>query len=157
MNNINFTGIQNIKICKKHYSENGLYLGLDNKLKQGAKDMTEVKLSAKLTNDEKGNDLDDYRRRLPNKNFFDPENSDTVELHLKRADMKEDMISQSTFNLNGKPLIIDNDKKLPILTFFARLTRESAQNPEMSEGKKEYLKLINESIHKEAVDFIENR
>ncbi len=127
-----------------------------SELKQGEKFYTELKISAKLTDDEKGNHLSDYLKRAP-KMFINEENPDTVELHLKRFDVPEDMVNQSTFKLNNKDLIVNDDKKLPLMTFLARLTRESSKNPELSENQQKYMKFANKSIQKETVDYIENR
>lgn len=153
---VSFKGINNIKIAKKQYKQLGTYQNLSNELKQGEKFYTELKISAKLTDDEKGNHLSDYLKRAP-KMFINEENPDTVELHLKRFDVPEDMVNQSTFKLNNKDLIVNDDKKLPLMTFLARLTRESSKNPELSENQQKYMKFANKSIQKETVDYIENR
>ena len=153
---VSFKGINNIKIAKKQYKQLGTYQNLSNELKQGEKFYTELKISAKLTDDEKGNHLSDYLKRAP-KMFVNEENPDTVELHLKRFDVPEDMVNQSTFKLNNKDLIVNDDKKLPLMTFLARLTRESSKNPELSENQQKYMKFANKSIQKETVDYIENR
>ncbi len=153
---INFKGINNVKIAKKQYKQFGTYQNLSNELKQGEKFYTELKISAKLTDDKKGNHLSDYLKRTPEM-FINKENPDTVEFHLKRFDIPEDMVQQSTFKLNNKDLVINDDKKLPMMTFLARLTRESSKNPELSENQQKCMKFANKSIHKETVDYIENR
>lgn len=153
---INFKGINNVKIAKKQYKQFGTYQNLSNELKQGEKFYTELKISAKLTDDKKGNHLSDYLKRTPEM-FINKENPDTVEFHLKRFDIPEDMVHQSTFKLNNKDLVVNDDKKLPLMTFLARLTRESSKNPELSENQQKCMKFANKSIHKETVDYIENR
>lgn len=153
---INFKGINNVKIAKKQYKQFGTYQNLSNELKQGEKFYTELKISAKLTDDKKGNHLSDYLKRTPEM-FINKENPDTVEFHLKRFDIPEDMVQQSTFKLNNKDLVVNDDKKLPLMTFLARLTRESSKNPELSENQQKCMKFANKSIHKETVDYIENR
>ena len=153
---LNFTGINNIKIGRKEYTAIGMYQKLDNTLARGEKNFTEIKISAKLTDDEKGKDLSDYLKRVPNR-FINTANPDTVELHVKRFDVPEEKVNQSSFTLNGKDLILDDDRKLPVMTFLARLTRENAKNPELSQNQQKYLKIANKSIHKEAVEYIETR
>ena len=153
---VSFKGINNIKIAKKQYKQLGTYQDLSNELKQGEKFYTELKISAKLTNDDKGKDFNDYLKRTPTV-FINKENPDTVEFHLKRFDVPEDQVNQSTFKLNNKDLVINDDKKLPLMTFLARLTRESSKNPELSENQQKYMKLANHSIQKETVNYIENR
>ena len=153
---LNFTGINNIKVGREEYTAIGMYQKLDNTLARGEKNFTEIKISAKLTDDEKGKDLSDYLKRVPNR-FVNTANPDTVELHVKRFDVPDEKINQSSFQLNGKDLILDSDRKLPIMTFLARLTRQSSQNPELSTNQRIYMKIANKSIHKESVDYIETR
>ena len=153
---INFKGINNIKIAKKQYKQFGTYKNLSNDLKHGEKIYTEVKISAQLTDDKKGNHLSDYLKRTPEM-FINKENPDTIELHLKRFDVPEDMVQQSTFKINNKDLVINDDKKLPLMTFLARFTREGINNPELSEKQQKFMKFTNMSIQKETVDYIENR
>ena len=153
---INFKGINNIKITKKQYKQFGAYKNLSHDIKQGEKNYTELKISAKLTDDKQGYHLSDYLKRTPEM-FINKDKPDTVELHVKRFDVPEDKVTQSSFILNDKDLIVDNNKKLPIMTFLARLTRESSKNSELSENQQKYLKFANNSIHKEAVDYIESK
>ncbi len=153
---VSFKGINNIKILKKQYKQFGTYQSLNNEYKQGEKFYTELKISAKLTDDAQGKDLSDYLKRTPAM-FINKDNPDTVEFHLKRFDVPEDKVKQSTFKLNNKDLIVNDDKKLPLMTFLARLTRESSKNPELSENQQRCMKFANKSIHKETVDYIENR
>lgn len=152
--NLNFTGINNIKIGKKQYEQTGIYQTLSKELARGEKQYTELKISAQLTDDERGNHLTDFKNRAP-KMFINPEKPDTIELHVKRFDVPEDYVSQSMFKLNGKNLVINDHRKLPLMTFLARFTRESSQNHDLSEGQRQCMKLANDSIHKEAVNYIE--
>ncbi len=153
---ISFTGINNIKISEKEYSAYGLYQKLNKQIGQGEKNFTEIKISAQLTDDKKGKDLSDYIKRTPNR-FINTNSPDSIELHVKRFDVPKEKVNQSSFTLNGKDLILDDDRKLPVMTFLARLTRENAKNPELSQNQQKYLKIANKSIHKEAVEYIETR
>ena len=154
--NISFKGINNIKIGKKEYSGIGFYQKNDNTLGCGKKDYTELLISAKLTDDERGNHLSDYLSRTPQM-YINKNEPDRVELHIKRFDVPQENLNQSFFKLNNKDLILDNDKKLPIMTFLARFTREGRKNPELSTNQKVYLKLANDSISKESLEYIEMR
>lgn len=154
--NISFTGINNIRIAKKEYSKIGLYQNLSLSLKEGKKNYTEIKISASLTNDEQGNDLTDYIKRLPYR-YINSQVPANVDFFVKRFDVPVEHVSQSHFKLNDKDLILDNDNKLPIMTFLARLTRECGNDPRYSSNQQKYLKLANDSIQTEAVNYIENR
>lgn len=150
---INFTGINNVKIGRKQYEQFGMYPNLSGELTRGKKLYTELKISAKLTDDEMGDHLSDYLKRTP-KQFINEQNPDSIELHVKRFDVPEDSVNQSMFSLNGKDLMI-NDKRLPLMTFLARFTRESSKNQELSENQRQCMKLANKSIHKETVEYID--
>ena len=153
---INFTGINNIKILKKNYDAFGTYKSVHNNLKQGNKQYTEMKISAKLTDDETGNHLSDYMKRTP-QYFINKERPDTIDFYIKRFDAEDEPVSQSMFKLNDKELIINSDKKLPLMTFLARFTRESGNNPKLSMKQQIYMKLANESIAKETTEYIETK
>ena len=154
--NVSFKGINNIKIAKKEYFSTGFYKKQNNTIGHGKKDYTELRISAKLTDDDKGNHLSDYFKKTPIK-YINQNEPDKIELHIKRFDVPEENISKSAFRLNNKDLILDNDKKLPIMTFLARFTREGRKNPELSTNQKIYLKLANDSISKETLEYIEIR
>lgn len=155
---VNFTGINNIKILKAQYERIGAYQTKDQglELKQGKKLYTEMKLSAKLTDDKAGNDLTDYMTRVPGR-FINKNEPDKIELHIKRFDVPEEKedTNLSLFKLNGKDLIINDNKKLPLMTFLARFTRESAKNPELSKAQQECMQLANKSIAKETMEYID--
>lgn len=151
----NFTGINNIKILKKNYDAFGTYKNMYGELQQGNKLYTEMKISAKLTNDQTGNHLTDYIRSTP-QYFVNKEQPDTIDLYIKRFDAEDGIVNQSLFKLNDKKLIINEDRKLPLMTFLARFTRESANNPELSTNQQKCMNLANKSIHKETVEYLEN-
>ena len=155
---VNFTGINNIKILKKQYSQVGAYPTIYNEIRRGEKQYTELKLSAKLTDDTNGNHLSDYLSRVPKK-FMNETEPDKIELYVKRFDVpSEDFETNSSmFKFNDKDLLINDDKKLPLMTFLARFTRESANNPALSKNQQECMQLANKSIAKETVEYIENK
>lgn len=152
--NISFKGINNLKLAKKEYSNLGFYQKSDNVITHGQKNYTELHIDATLTDDEKGSHLSDYLKKVPYE-FINQESPDTIHFNILKIDIPKDNLSYSFFKLNNKNLIIDNNKKLAIMTFLARLTRESSKNPEFSIKKRQYLNLANKSISKEAVEYIE--
>ncbi len=154
--NISFTGFCNVSIKKAEYSRFGSYQKLNNSIAQGEKKYTKIKINASLSDDEKGNDLSDYLNRVPNE-FVNKRDFKNIELLVTRFDIPNEGVSQSSFKLNNKDLILNSDKKLPVMTFLARLTRLCSRDSNYSINQRKYLKLANNSIHKETVDYIENR
>lgn len=155
---INFTGFNNIKIGKKQYEQFGAYCNHYGETTHGKKNYTELKFHTQLTNDNKGNDLQDFLNRAPKK-FINEQKPDKLDLHIKRFDIADadTPTNQTMFNVNGKDLILDSDKKLPLMTFLARFTRESAKNPELSENQQKCMKFANQSIQNEAVKYIDTK
>ncbi len=154
--NISFKGINNIKIGKKEYSQIGMYLKPDNSTAYGEKYYTELRITANLTDDKAGNHLSDYLKRAPGK-YVNAQAPDKIELNIKSYEVPEEGVRQSFLVLNNKEIIINDDRKLPLLTFLARFTREGAQNKELSENQKKYLRFANKTIHNEAINYIEVR
>ena len=154
--NVSFTGFNNIKIGKKQYEQFGAYSTAAGKILHDKKFYTELKITTHLTDDKNGSDLTDFFTRSPKK-FINPENSDKLELHIKRFDVPATNTKQTMFSLNGKEIVLDSDKKLPLMTFLARFTRESAQNPNLSENQQKCMKFANNSIHNETMNYIETR
>ena len=153
---INFTGFNNIKIGKKQYEQFGLYCNHNGEILHGKKKYTELKFNTQLTNDPKGNDLEDFLNRTPKK-FINEQNPDKLDLRIKRFDIEDSDIdiNQTMLSVNGKELVLDSDKKLPLMTFLARFTRESAKNPELSENQQKCMKFANQSISNEAMNYID--
>ena len=154
--NVSFTGFNNIKIGKKQYEQFGAYSTITGEILHDKKLYTELKITTCLTDDKNGNDLTDFFTRVPKK-FINTENPDKLELHVKRFDVPSTKTKQTMFSLNGKEIILDSDKKLPLMTFLARFTKESAQNPNLSENQQKCMKLANKSIHNETMNYIETR
>ena len=127
---INFTGFNNIKIGKKQYEQFGAYCNHNGEILHGKKKYTELKFNTQLTNDQKGNDLDDFLNRTPKK-FINEQNPDKLDLRIKRFDIEDSDIdiNQTMFNVNGKDLILDSDKKTTFddfsSTFYKRKCKES--------------------------------
>ena len=85
---INFTGFNNIKIGKKQYEQFGSYCNHNGEILRGKKKYTELKFNTQLTNDQKGNDLDDFLKRAPKK-FINEQNPDKLDLRIKRFDIED--------------------------------------------------------------------
>ena len=153
---ISFKGINNIKIEKKEYSKTGFYQRLNKNIGYGKKDYTELRITANLTDDKKGDHLRDYLKRTPAE-FINKSEPDKIELHLLNLDIPDDNVNLSFFRFNNKNLILVDDCLLPLMTFLARFTREGGQNPDLSENQRKYLNLANNAISKEAMEYIDLR
>lgn len=162
--NIAFTGINNLHIGKKQYSKIGSYIDHDKKIKQGENNYTIIKISADLTDDQKGKDLTDFKNTLAKcktyyqKNCINPKNPNHIDLIVTKKETKtsKGKLDISLFQLNDQEILIHEREILPLLTFLAKFTRKIASSETTSEGQKYYANLANQSIHTEAVNFIEN-
>ena len=162
--NVSFTGINNIYIGKKKYSKFGTYLGIDNEIRQGNKLYTEIKLKCNLTNDKYGNDLDDFQKTLSRcrpcykYNCIDKNNPNKFELHLKRSDVKDDVlaISHSNFDVNNYEIMLDEKQILPLIDYIAKITKKLSKSKNLTDNQKQVMDFVNKSIAKEAEEFIEN-
>ena len=123
---ISFNGIKNITaIYKPQNEKNGIFT-----------------LSMQLTNDENGNDLDEYRNILkkhPNSNkFAHPYDNRFINLNLIKDDSdgiyeKDTYINEYRWEINPGPEDQEhkiNDKILPMFTFINKLTQKIYNTPE---------------------------
>ena len=164
MNNVSFTGINNVKIFTRQRSQIGSYPDVNGKIKQGEKLYTEIKLHCNLTNDKNGNDLDDFYDTISKSrpcyqfNCIKKENPNGFNLDLKRIDVKDNLmkITKSFFQINDYDIMFDERKILPLAGFIAKITKKLSKSPELSEEQQKIMKFANQSIAKEAEDFIEN-
>lgn len=164
MNNISFTGIQNLYIGKKNYSNYGSYLSLDGNLKQGKKDYTDVLIKCKLTDDKYGNHLSEFYETLSKSrpcyhvNCINNKAPDEFILRMKHFNVKDDPIdvNNSIFFINDYQIMLDERQVLSLYTFMAKITRLIANAKGPSENQKQYAKLVNHAIHNEAMNYIDN-
>ena len=173
MDRISFTGINNIKIYKKTYEQFGSYLPANYAYKKGEiqdvmsygkKKYNEIIINCDLTDDTFGADLTMFREALKNSqlqyefNCVDKSNPNYISLFLKRFDVRDEIghTSNSEFKINGCPILLNDRGVLPIYSFIARLTRKISEMQELSEPQRKCANFVNKSVHKEAVEFIEN-
>lgn len=164
MNEISFTGIYNIKIKKHSESRFGSYLSPNAVLKQGEKRYRNVILECDITDDSLGKDYTEYVKSLrkcsPKYEFncIKSQNPNHIKLRMDRFDVKDDLgrVTESAFKINDFDIPLNSRETLPIYTFMAALTRNIQNLKGMTEEQIKYLRFINKSIHKKAVDFIEN-
>jgi len=163
-NNITFTGIKNLYTEKKIYSKFGSYVTNYGDVKQGDKNYKDLLIRCKLTDDSNGKDYTEFWDALHNSsNSYQArcvmQNcKDELTFYVNRCEVKDDVIkvSNSNFTLNGIGIAPNDREVLPLFTYLAKLTRKLATLPENSPEKKELFKVANNSIHEEAVKFIDN-
>jgi len=164
MNNISFTGIQNLYVGKRNYSKYGSYLSLDGNVKQGNKDFTEVLIKCKLTDDKYGNHLSEFNEVLSKSrpcyhvNCINKKAPDEIKLLMKHFNVQDDPIdvNNSEFFINDYQIMLDEKQVLPLFSFMAKITRLITNAKGPTENQKQYAKFVNNAVHNEAMNYIEN-
>lgn len=167
MNEISFTGIHNIKIKKQLDTRFGSYLSPDGLIKQGEKHYRNVIVECDLSDDTSGRDFAQYvdalRKSGPKYEYSciqyqNKEKIPHVKLRMDRFDVQDEFgrVTEATFKINDYDIPLNNRETLPIYTFMAALTKKLQTVKEITEEQCKYLKLVNSSIQKKAVYFIEN-
>ena len=163
-NNVTFTGINNLYTGRKLYSQIGSYITENGNVKQGNKNYKEILIKCKLTDDKNGKDFTEFWDSLGESSrsyqarCLMETSKDSLEFKIRRCEVDDDTtpISNSTFNLNKIAIAANERSILPLFTFLAKLTKKLSKNPEYSPEKINLLKTANQSIHEEAMKFIEN-
>lgn len=164
MNNVSFTGINNIKmgIGKNIVKEFGSYPSITGEIKQGEKQYRDYKLCFNLKNDSSKADFDDFldsmaRSQIGFRTNYFPGEPNKIELLMRRYEVEDDIkdTSYSLFKLNGEPIPITSRAVLSLYTKLAELTRRIIKSPNISNKQKELAQLYNQSIAQEAERFIE--
>lgn len=163
-NKITFTGITNLSVARRLSNKFGTYITSAGDVKQGDKAYAEFRIKFKLTDDESGQDLTDYKNALSkcNKSFqakcLGQNLTDEFVFSVKRCSVMDDAekISNSNFMFNNIGLLPNERSILPLFSYLAKLTRKMASLPDISEAKKDIFKQTNQSIQEEAVKYIEN-
>ena len=160
---ISFTGIENIKILQKTSKKFGSYLSYNNEIKQGNKIQSEIHIHCDLTNDANGNDVNDFYDAIKRSGgdyalyCINPKSPKHIELCTKGFRVQDDIVktSNAQFKINGKDIMLTNDKVLALYTFMAKLTRKITQKPEMSERQKYFAQLVNDFVDAEAREYLD--
>lgn len=159
---ITFTGINNIRLKRNTFRRNGLFEGNDGIIKEGEKNFTCSTINAKLTNDEKGNDLSDFKKAI---NSADPiyqancinlENPDRFKFEVKSSIAKDvnGIYSKSMFVLNDQYIFINSRQNLKLFEFLAKFTKKLEQQ-QADECEKSILREIGDSITQSVTKFLE--
>lgn len=162
-NNVSFTGINNLFIGKNISQKFGTYITSSGVPKLGNKNYTIMKIKCNLTDDAAGKDLTEFREALERCKCFQADavldtDIGTLNFITKRCDVKDNCehVSNSNFFINGVQVAANERKILPLFTYLAALTRKLKTHPVMNDAKDVYVNLTNESIHEEAMKFIDN-
>lgn len=157
---INFTGITNLQISKSRAPKTvyGLYPSVTGELKQGEKVAREYRLRFNLS----GKDFDDFFMAMSksekglNSNYFknDP---NKFELLMTRYDIDDDIAKTSfnVFRINNENVTLTQRCGLALYEHLAHLTRRFIEDFNLSDKQRNLMKFINQSIHDDAVEFIE--
>ena len=171
---INFTGIKNINLAEAKYRDFGVYLNRMNEVTQGERYNKIVSLTADLDDTvmsgediyqknyrphmrhyldalQKLNDFEKFKNILGS----DPKKMNIV---MMRQYVPDNLgsVSNAVFTINGQSIPLTNRNVLPLYTFMARVTRDILKLVELPERARKSIKLMNNSISKEAAEFIEN-
>lgn len=163
-NNVTFTGINNLYTGRKLYSQIGSYITENGNVKQGNKNYKEILIKCNLTDDKNGKDFTEFWNALSrSSNSYQArclmQNSkDSIRFKVKRCEVEDPTgeVTNSNFELNGVNILLNDRAILPLFTYLAKLTRNLAKISEKSTEKANLLKTANQSIHEEAMKFIEN-
>ena len=172
---VNFTGIKNIDIRALRTPGYGVYLNNAGHLEQGEKYYTVVNLKADLDGTPiKGEDVfsKDYKSHITQyleslqklKHFVlaqkilqmdNPGQIDLIMKHYKAPDNLGE-VNQSTFILNGQEIPIVHRNVLPLYSCLGRITRDILKYFDLGAETRKSVQLMNNSITKNAEEFIEN-
>lgn len=160
---VTFTGINNLYIGKKAYNEIGSYLTRNGNIKEGEKTCLDVLIKCDLTDSKSGTHLSDFQNALKKissysqVDYINPEKPTHIELlaqHVK-VDNDKEACPFTVFKINGTEVVLDDPKILPLYTYMAKLTREIAAIPKVSNSQQAYAKAVNRFVQDEAVYYID--
>lgn len=172
---INFTGIKNLSIKTCKADGYGFYLNNAHQIEQGDKFYTIVSLKADLDGTiMKGEDenvpnfkshiiqyfeaLQKLRHFVMAQKILGVDNQGQIEIIMKHFLAPDSLgdINQASFILNGQDIPLVHRNVLPLYSFMARVTRDVLKFFELGQNTKQSVQLMNDSITKEAEEFIEN-
>lgn len=172
---INFTGIKNLDIKTFKADGYGFYLNNANHIEQGDKFYTLVSLKADLDGTLiKGENPDAPGYQPHITQFFEAlqklrhfvlaqkilwvDEQGNIEIIMKHFHAPDNLgdVDQATFMLNGQDIPLVHRNVLPLYSFMARVTRDVLKHFDLHPETRESVQLMNNSISKEASEFIEN-
>lgn len=159
---VSFTGINNVKILKKKpYLQS--YVDMDNAVPLVKKN-EEIKLRFTMTNDAKGNDIDEFNnavsKGLALKSEKVPADKGPVDMSIliKRSTFPQEEFkpAENQFIVNETVVPLNKVEDLGMFTYLAKLTREmGVKQPDLTPVQKESIEEINGFVADEAIKFIE--
>ncbi len=173
--NISFTGINNLKIKALKFDTYGSYLNNTSEIVQGDKYYTLVSIKADLDGTIMQGENTNQAEFVPHiTQYFESlrklkhfvlaqrilklDAPGEIELIMKHFNAPDNLgnVDMATFNLNGEDIPLLHRNVLPLYSFLARFTKDILKCIELPEGARKYVKLVNDSISREAEEFIEN-
>ena len=164
---VSFKGINNVYVekSKKEDKRFGSYVDSAGNIKQGEKSYSTIKIKCDLTDDENGNDYTKFKDTLSRSRYsyeaqcINPKNPHHIELEVNRCEVEDDIegiVANSQFKLNNTDIQLTERQDLPMYTFMAYLTRNICNTPGISHAKSNCVNKVNDSVHTEAMNFIDN-
>lgn len=161
---VSFTGINNLYVGKKAYSKIGSFISPTGGIKQGNIENFDVMIKCDVTDDENGKHLSDFYSAVKKCNqqvqqyFINSKKPNHIELLTQKIHINDEPapVSFSVLKLNGGEAVIENRDILGLYTYLAKLTRDIVSMDTTSRAQKQCVKSVNESIHNEAIDYIDN-
>lgn len=171
---INFTGIKNLDIRTFKAEGYGFYLNNANHLEQGEKYYTIVSLKADIDGTPmKGENINSENFKSHITQYFEAlqklkhfvlaqkimsiEDQGEIEIIMKHFHAPDNLgnVNQASFILNGQQVPLVHRNVLPLYSFMARLTKDILKFFNLSPKTRESVQLMNDSIAREAAEFIE--
>ncbi len=158
---VSFTGLSNIKILKKKPALE-TYIDID-KAEKNIRKCEEIKLKYTMSNDSKSKDIDEFNEAvskglaLSGEAIKTPNTPADMSILIKHRTFPNEEFkpAETEFIVNQTVVPLNKTSDLGMFTYLAKLTRNMAKNPEMTEAQKDSLNEINGFVADEAVKFIE--
>ena len=171
---INFTGIKNLDVKIFKADGYGFYLNNAHNIDQGDKFYTIVSLKADID----GTAMKGENTNAPNykphfTQYFEAlqklkhfvlaqkilgiDEQDKIEIIMKHYHAPDNLgdVNSATFMLNGQEVPLVHRNVLPLYSFMARVTKDVLKFFNLRPETREAIQLMNDSIAKEAEEFIE--
>ena len=156
--NVSFTGIKNLDIKTFKADGYGFYLNNANNIEQGDKYYTLVSLKADLDGTPIRGENQKLRHFVLAQKILQGDNPGEIEIIMKHFKAPDNLgeVNQASFTLNGQEIPIVHRNVLPLYSCLGRITKDVLHFFNLKPETRESVQLMNDSIARNAVEFIEN-
>ena len=173
--NVSFTGIKNLEIKTFKAGGYGFYLNNAHNIEQGDKYYTLVSLKADLDGTPlRGENIEaegykphitqfleslkKLRHFVVAQKILQGDNPGEIEIIMKHFKAPDNLgeVNQASFTLNGQEIPIVHRNVLPLYSCLGRITKDVLHFFNLKPETRESVQLMNDSIARNAVEFIEN-